>query len=145
MAEYKSDIIELNGSAEKAFATLSNPENLKKLLDKAPKDRIPADKLEMLEKLEITPDSITVPGGPMGAVTLEVTERREPEYIEMKAAQLPVDVKLALHIEPVDSSSSRGVLVINAAIPPMLVPMASGMLKKVLDQCATMLSYVNFA
>ncbi len=144
MSEYKSNPIQLKGSAEQTFDTLSNLENLKALLEKAPKDRIPADKLEMLEKLEITPDSITVPGGPMGAVTLEVSERRRPEYIELKAAHLPVDVKLGLEIEPVSDSEARGTMVINAAIPPMLAPMVSGSLKKILEQCATILGYVNF-
>lgn len=145
MAEYKSDKVTLRGSAHEVYARLSNLENLRDLIAKAPVDKLPEDKLRQLQSLEITPDSITVPGGPMGAVTLNVTRRVEPELIELKADRLPIDVSLSLRISPVSESSCEAQAVIDAAIPAMLKPMVSGPIKQMLGQVSGLLSSVNFA
>ncbi len=74
MAIYNSSEVSLHAPAESVFSKLSNLENLRTLLDKVPAEQIPADKREMFDSITITPDAITVPGGPVGALTFRVIE-----------------------------------------------------------------------
>ena len=95
MATFNSEEVSLNAPAEAVFAKLSNLENLRSLLDKVPADQIPADKMEMFNSITITPDSITVPGGPVGALTFKVKEKINPSLIKLEGEGAPVPLSLA--------------------------------------------------
>ncbi len=75
MATYNSEEISLMAPAGAVYSKLSNLDNLRSLLEKVPADKIPADKLEMFNSISVTPDSVTVPGGPVGALTFRMKEK----------------------------------------------------------------------
>lgn len=145
MATFNSEEVSLNAPAEAVFAKLSNLENLRSLLDKVPADQIPADKLEMFNSITITPDSITVPGGPVGALTFKVKEKINPSLIKLEGEGAPVPLSLAMHISPLGADASSAKVVIDIAIPAMLKPMVSGPIQKMADQFSQILRAIPFS
>lgn len=145
MANYRSGDILLNGSAEEVYSKLSNLENLKSLLEKVPADRLPEDQRRALESLEVTQDSITFPGGPVGSLTLKMTEKVAPEFIKLEAENSPVPLSLSMHIIKEGATQSKGYVDIDVAIPAMLKPMVGGQIQKMADQFGDMLKTMTFA
>lgn len=144
MADYKSQEIRLGVSAESVYDKLSDLNNLQSFLDKIPKDKIPADKLEQFKNLTITSDSISIQGGPTGSVTLEVVERIRPTLIKLKAANIPLDLTLSLAISTTSETECTTQVIINADIPAILKPMVGGPLQQIADQFASVLSAIPF-
>ena len=144
MATFKSKDVELKGSAETVFDTLSKPGNLRNLLGRVPVEDIPADKREMLEQIEITDDSISFPAGPAGNLTLKVSKIERPTLIEMEGAGAPVRLALILRIRPTGAETSEGRVEIEIDVPMMFRPMISGPLQQLVDQFAQVLSSVPF-
>lgn len=142
--EYKSAPVTLAAPIDKVYDRFSNLENLKTLIENAPADRIPADKLEQLRGMEVTPDSITVKGGPTGSVTLHVTERREPTLIALRPQGIPIDMQMQLRFTPQTSETTDAVAAITADIPMMLRPMVKGPLQQIVDQFAAMMAAIPF-
>lgn len=145
MAKYNSSEETLHASAEAVFSKLSNLENLRSLLDRVPADKIPEDKKAMFESITITPDSITVPGGPVGAMTFRVTEKVEPTLIALSGEGSPVPLSLAMHITPETESSCKAKVEIDIEIPAMLKPMIGGHIQKMADQFGEVLKAIPFA
>ena len=144
MTEFKSEQVSLAAPIEKVYGRFSNLENLKTLIDNAPADRIPADKLEQLKQMEVTPDSITLSGGPTGTITMRVCERREPELVALRPEGLPLQMQLELRFTPLSPDSTGAVAAITADLPAMMRPMVKGPLQKVVDQFAEMMASIPF-
>lgn len=142
--EYKSKPVDLAAPISTVYSRFSNPENLRSLIENAPADRIPADKLEQLKQLEVTEDSITVNGGPTGAITMRVSERVEPTLIALRPDGVPIDLQLELRLTELTPDTTQATAAIVADIPMMMRPMLKGPLQKVVDQFATMLAAIPF-
>lgn len=145
MAEFKSEEVRMKASAEKVFEKLSNPMNLKSLLDKVPSEAIPEDKRAAFDQIELTEDSITIPGGPVGAVTLRRGSCVEPTLVKFVGEGTPVELSLALRIVPESEESCMAQTVIDIAIPAMLRPMVAGPLQKMADQFTSVLRAIPFS
>ncbi len=143
-SEFKSREVTLQAPIERIYSRMSNPENLRTLLENAPEDRIPADKLEQLKKIIITPDSITLPGGPTGAVTLRLDHCEEPTLVRLKAADLPLDIILELHLKALSPESTEAQCIIKADVPMMLRPMVKGPLQQVADKVVELMAGIPF-
>lgn len=139
MATYKSDTVSVAVSAETLFSKLSNLENLNSILNDIPRDQIPVDQLAMLEKVNVSADTISFPGGPAGDVTLKLTRVQEPTSICLEGQGTPVPMSLALNINPLNADNCEAYVQIDIQIPMMLKPMVSGPLQKMADQFAQML------
>ena len=145
MSIYSSKNITLNASAESVFDKLSNLENLQGLLNQVPADRIPEDKRQMFENIKITPDTIEVPGGPMGSLTFRVTERKAPSLIKLEGEGIPIQMALVLNVKPVSAFSSSANVDIDINLPAMLKPMIGGQIQKIADQFGDVLGAIPFA
>lgn len=147
MATYNSEEISLMAPAGAVYSKLSNLDNLRSLLEKVPADKIPVDKLEMFNSISVTPDSVTVPGGPVGALTFRMKEKVEPTLIKLAGEGLPpgIALSLSLHITPEGESTSKAKVTIDISIPAMLKPMVSGPLQKMADQFGQVLRAIPFA
>ena len=144
MTTYSSGKVNFPASAQTVYDKLSNLENLKNLLDKVPADKVPEDKRQMFENLKITPDTIEVPGGPMGNLTLRLTEKVAPTLIKLQGEGIPIALSLDMHIEPVSENSSSAKVDINIDIPAMLKPMVGGQIQKMADQFGNVLGSIPF-
>ena len=145
MAIYKSGEVTLQASAEDVFNKLSNLENLSSLIASIPEDKIPADQKKALESLTITEDSISFPGGPVGSLTLKMTERKAPNLIKLEGVGSPVPLSMTMHISPEGAFSSKGQVDIDIQIPALLKPMVGGQIQKIADQFGDMLKSIPFA
>ena len=144
MTTIKSEKKIIDASQQRVFDKLSNLENLKSLLEMVPKDRIPEDKREMLEQLQITSDTITIPAGPVGAITLRIADRLPYSLISMTGEGSPVPMGMQLEIEPKGDERCEAQVAVNLEIPAMLKPMVSGPLKKIVDQFCNVLGAIPF-
>ena len=144
MAKYSSGNVTLNAPAEKVYEKLTNLENLRSLLDKVPADKIPEDKRQMFDNLEITPDTLSVPG-PMGKLTFRVTERKAPNLVKLKGEGIPMAMDLVLHVEPLTAESSQAKVDLDIDIPMMLRPMIGGQIQKIANQFGDVLGSIPFA
>lgn len=145
MAIYSSGEVNLNASAPNVFDKLSNLENLQGMLDKVPADRIPEDKRQMFENIRITPDTIEVPGGPMGNLVFRVTERIAPSLIKLKGEGIPIEMALILHLTPISDLSSSAKVDVDINLPAMLKPMVGGQIQKIANQFGEVLGAIPFA
>lgn len=144
MAVFKSEEKILEYPAEKVFDKVNDLEGLGKLLADLPADRIPEDKREMLQGLKVTSDSISIPAGPVGAITLVKSRSERPEFIEMVGSGSPVPLALSLRIRPLEGNRSAVVAEIDLNIPPLLKPMVSGPIQKMISQFGDVLGAFNF-
>ena len=144
MTTIKSEKKSVNASAQKVFDKLSDLDNLKPLLQQVPADRIPADKREMFENLRITADTISIPAGPVGEITLRITDRLPYSLIRLSGEGTPVPLHMQLEIEPKGEESCDVEVSVNLEIPAMLKPMVAGPLKKIVDQFVQVLGMIPF-
>lgn len=144
MATYKSEDVTLGASAATVFHKLDNLQGLGDMIRNAPADQIPADKRDMLEKIEVTADTISFPGGPLGAIRLRKTQSVEPSLIRLEGEGTPVPMSLSLHILPQGDVTSTASVEIDLQIPAMLKPMVNGPLQKMTAEFANMLRAVPF-
>lgn len=144
MTTVKSEKKIIAAPAEKVFDKLSNLDNLKPLLERIPRDNIPQDKLEMFENLKVTADTITIPAGPVGAITLRVTDRLPYSLIRLDGEGTPVPLNMQLEIGSRGENECEVQIAIHIDIPVMLKPMISGPLKKIVDQFSQVLGAIPF-
>ena len=144
MATYSSEEVTIGAPAEKVFSRLDNLQGLGDMIKNAPADQIPEDKRALLEQIEVTGDTIKIPGGPMGAITLRKTQSVSPSLIRLEGQGTPVPMSLALHIVPAGEQACTASVEVDLQIPAMLKPMVSGPLKKMTSEFANMLRAVPF-
>lgn len=145
MATYKSEAIGLAYPAEAVFNKLSNLEGLGNLLRNIPEDKIPAEQRAQLEQVQVTRDTISFPGGPVGNLTLRLDEVKTPTLITLVGQGTPVPLNMSMHIIPLTPDTSEAYVEIDLQIPAMLKPMINGPMQKMTGQFAQMLRQVPFS
>ncbi|MDE6218667.1 MAG: hypothetical protein K2F64_06650 [Muribaculaceae bacterium] len=144
MANYKSKDVSLNYSAEVVFNKLSNLESLKEVLANVPREKVKPEDLAMLDQIEVTPDTISFPAGPVGSLTLRMTRKEAPVLLRLEGENSPVPMSLEMNITPEGENHCSARVVIDLQIPKMLAPMVSGPLNKMTEQFADMLAMIPF-
>lgn len=145
MTKYSSPEVTLQAPADVVFNKLSNLENLRSMLDKVPADRIPEDKRQMFDNIKITPDTIEVPGAPMGSLIFRMVEKKEPDMIKLQGEGMPIAMSLTMHIKPEGATTSKGHVDFDIDIPMMLRPMVGGQIQKIADQFGDVLAAIPFS
>lgn len=143
MATYSSGMIDILSPAENVYQRLSDPENLRNLIAEAPADALSAEQKQQLDQIQLSHDSITIPGGPVGSIELRVTERREPELIRLEGVGTPVPLSLEMKIVPLSPESCQAEVTVNLQIPAMLKPMVNGPMQKMVNQFGTLLRHLS--
>lgn len=144
MTTVKSDRIQIAAPAERVYEKLTNLENLRPLLENVPRENIPEDKRELFDNLKITSDSITIPAGPVGEITLRMADCMPYSLIQLVGESAPVPMMMTLEIDEKDAEACEVQVGISLDIPVMLKPMVSGPLRKIVDQFAKVLGAINF-
>lgn len=144
MTTIRSEKTTISAPAEKVFDKLSNLENLKPLLERVPREQIPEDKREIFDRMSITADTITLPAGPVGELTLRMTDRMPYSLIRLAGEGTPVPMSISMELEEKGHQQCEAVVVAALDIPIMLKPMVSGPLRKIVDQFAQVLGAINF-
>ena len=148
-----SSVKNISAPVERVYATLSNLENLRPLIERAQNDEGLREKmrqagqgnaLKQLKDIEITADSIAIPTPMFGTISMHIIEREEGKCIKFETQQSPVKANLWIQTLPVSSDQSKMKLTIDADIPFMLKAMVGGKLKDGVEKIADALAMINY-
>jgi len=135
MAEtkYESKVCSIPNSAENVYKVLSNLENLDRV-----KDMIPQDKVQ---ELEVSADSIRMKVDGLGQkITISIVERIENDTIKFGAEGIPMQANFWIQLKELAPLDTRIKLTIKADIPFMFKMMLDKKMQQGLDQAADMLA-----
>lgn len=125
--------------ASTVFEKYSDLEGLGELLKNVPEGYASADQMQMLSQIRVTSDTIVIPGGPVGEITLRVVERQAPTLIRLEGVGTPVPLGMSLHIVPLTPETCETYVQIDLQIPAIMKPMVNGPMQKMVDQFGQMM------
>ena len=136
MAEYKSSPVAVGKSAETIYDKLTDLAGLEEAIRNIPQDKVPDDKRELLDNIRVDEDTLVIPGGPTGNVTLVKADCVRPTLVSYEGVGTPVPVMLSAHNAPTGPESSEITVEASLQVPAMLKPMLNGPMQKLVDQIA---------
>lgn len=136
MSTFESSVKEIPYSQQKVYNSLSDLNNLEKV-----KDRIPQDKVK---NLIFDQDSVSISVSPVGDIKIHIIEREEPKCIKFETEKSPVPFFLWIQILPVSEDSCKIKLTLKAELNPFIKGMVSGPLKDGLEKVAEALALVHY-
>ena len=137
-SKYESKITSAACSAAQVYRVLSNMENLNRVKDMIPKDKI--------QEMEIEPDRVRLKvDGLAQKITIAIVDRMENDTIEFGAEGIPMQANFWIQMKEVSPVDTRLKLTIKADIPFMFKMMLEKKLQTGLDQAAEMLAQFPYA
>ncbi len=136
MTKFESSVRQIDAPQQKIYDTLSNLENLEKV-----RDRIPEDKID---DISFDNDSISVRVNPVGMVKFKIIEREEPKTIKFEAEGSPVPVNFWIQILPVEETTAKMKLTIKADIPFFMKGMVQKPLEQGIEKIADILQMIKY-
>ena len=133
---FESTIRQIMAPQETVYATLSNLENLEKV-----RDRIPQDKVS---RFSFDRDHVSVSVPPIGSVTMVVVDRDEPKTIKFAADQSPVPFNFWIQLLPVNAASCKMKLTIKADVNPLIKSMVKRPLEEGIEKIADALQSYDY-
>lgn len=131
----ESSIRQINYPQQSVYDLLSNLENIEKVRDKMPEDKV--------ENLEFDHDSISIKTQ-LGTVKLVIVNREEPKMIKFETAESPLPFNFWIQILPVTESTSKMKLTIKADINPFMAGMVKKPLQEGIEKIADALQLINY-
>ncbi len=137
-SKYESKITSAACSAAQVYRVLSNMENLNRVKDMIPKDKI--------QEMEIEPDRVRLKvDGLAQKITIAIVDRIENDTIKFGAEGIPMQANFWIQMKEVSPVDTRLKLTIKADIPFMFKMMIEKKLQTGLDQAAEMLAQFPYA
>ena len=137
-SKYESKITSAACSAAQVYRVLSNMENLNRVKDMIPKDKI--------QEMEVEPDRVRLKvDGLAQKITIAIVDRIENDTIKFGAEGIPMQANFWIQMKEVSPVDTRLKLTIKADIPFMFKMMLEKKLQTGLDQAAEMLAQFPYA
>jgi len=136
LTTFESTVRQIMAPQQSVYDMLSNLENIEKV-----RDRLPADKIE---SLSFDRDSVSISVPPVGAVTMKVVDREEPKTIKFEAANSPVPFNLWIQLVPVTDDSCKMKLTIKAELNIFIKGMVQKPLQEGLERMADVLQNIPY-
>lgn len=136
MAKFESSIKQVAASQQTVYNTISDLNNLERLRERIPQDNI--------SDFSFNSDSLTVSAPMVGQISLQIVDRDEPKCVKYGSTQSPVPFNVWIQVLPVDESSSKLKVTLDADIPFMLKAMVSGPLQQGVDKIAEVLTMIPY-
>lgn len=137
MARYESSVKQLPHPQSAVYAGLSDLANLEKVRDKIPEDRV--------RDFDFTSDTVSLSIDPVGKIALRIVERDEPKCVKFETEQSPLPFKLWIQILPVDESSSKMKLTVEAEVNPFIKMMVDKPLREGIEKIADALAMIPYS
>ena len=132
-SKYESKITSAPCSAQQIYRVLSNLQNLERVKDLIPKDKI--------QEMEIEPDRVRMKvDGLAQKITIAIVDRIENDTVKFGAEGIPMDANFWIQMKEVSPTDTRLKLTVKADIPFMFKFMVEKKLQAGLDQAADMLA-----
>lgn len=136
--KYESKITSANCSAQQIYRVISNLQNLERVRDKIPQDKI--------QEMEIEPDCIRLKvDGLAQIITIAIVDKIENDTVKFGAEGVPMDANFWIQLKEVSPVDTRIKLTLKADIPMMFKMMIGSKIQTGLDQAAEMLSQFPYA
>lgn len=161
MTKYESQIKVIQAPVERVYATLSNLENLRPIIQAAQDNDMLRQQMEqagqdpsVLDKLkdvQLTEDYIGIPAPMVGEISMRIIEREENKTIKFVTDQSPVEANMWIQVLP--TTAAAGVpaepatkmrLTLKADLNPMIKMMVGSKLKDGIDKFADMLAMIKY-
>ena len=137
-SKYESKVTSSRCSAEQIYRVLSNLENLERVKDMIPKDKV--------QEMEIERDRVRLKvDGLAQKITIAIVDRIENDTIKFGAEGIPMDANFWIQMKEVSPTDTRLKLTVKADIPFMFKMMIEKKLQTGLDQAAEMLAQFPYA
>ena len=133
---FESTVRQIMAPQQRVYDMLSNLENIEKVRDKLPADKI--------DNLSFDKDSVTVSVPPVGAVTMCVVDREEPKTIKFEAQNSPVPFNFWIQLLPVSEESCKMKLTIKAELNIFIKGMVQKPLQEGIEKIADVLQVINY-
>ena len=138
MDKYESKITSAPCSAEQIYRVLSNMENLERVRDMIPQDKI--------QEMEIEPDRVRMKVDGLGQkISIAIVDRIENDTIKFGAEGIPLEANFWIQLKQISPVDTRIKLTVKADIPMMFKFMIKNKLQEGLDQAADMLAQFPYA
>ena len=158
MTKFESNIKQVHSPQAAVYKKLADLNNLagikEKINDPAfieqlrASGQVPEDKLgqiqEMASQMEFTTDTVSIPGTPIGAVTLRVVERDEPKCVKFEVQGAPLQANLWIQILPTSPYESKMKCTIGAELNFLMRQMAKKPLQEGVEKRADMLAMIPY-
>ena len=105
------------------------------------KAQIPDDKLK---DLTFDKDTISISVSPIGQISMRIIERDEPKTIKFASENSPLAFNFWIQLLPVDDTSSKIKLTIDADIPFFAKGMVAGPLQEGVEKIADALAMIPY-
>ncbi len=136
--KYESSIRSIPASAEQVYKVLSNFNNLERV-----KDLIPQDKIQ---EIEISEDYIRAKVDGLGQkITIRIVDKIENSTIKLGAENIPVGGNFWVQLKEVNPTDTRIKLTLKAELPMMFKMMLDKKIKTSIEQAAEMLTKFPYA
>ena len=137
-SKYESKITSAPCSAQQIYRVLSNLQNLERVKDLIPKDKV--------QEMDIEPDRVRFKvDGLAQKITIAIVDRIENDTIKFGAEGIPMDANFWIQMKEVSPTDTRLKLTVKADIPFMFKFMVEKKLQTGLDQAAEMLARFPYA
>lgn len=137
-SKYESKITSAPCSAQQIYRVLSNMENLERVREFIPQDKV--------QEMEIEPDRVRMKVDGLGQkITIAIVDRIENATIKFGAEGIPMQANFWIQLKEVSPTDTRIKLTVKADIPMMFKFMVDKKLKTGLDQAADMLAQFPYA
>ena len=136
--KYESKITSAPCSAEQIYRVLSNMENLERVRDMIPQDKV--------QEMEIEPERVRMKVDGLGQkITIAIVDRIENDTIKFGAEGIPMQANFWIQLRELSPFDTRIKLTIKADIPMMFKFMLDKKMQEGLDQAADMLARFPYA
>lgn len=137
-SKYESKITSAPCSAQQIYRVLSNMENLERVREFIPQDKV--------QEMEIEPDRVRMKVDGLGQkITIAIVDRIENDTIKFGAEGIPMQANFWIQLKEVSPADTRIKLTVKADIPMMFKFMVDKKLKTGLDQAADMLAQFPYS
>ena len=136
--KYESKITSAPCSAQQIYRIMSNLQNLERVRDMIPKDKI--------QEMEIETDRVRLKvDGLAQKITIAIVDRIENDTVKFGAEGIPMDANFWIQLKELAPNDTRIKLTVKADIPMMFKMMIGKKLQDGLDQAADMLAQFPYS
>ncbi len=136
MTEFVSSVKKIPYNSEKVFIKLSDFNNLEKL-----KERLPEDKIK---DLVFDKDTCSFKAEHVGVITVRIVEREPNKTIKIESEKSPVPFTCWIQLKEMDTEDTRIRLTVKSDIPFIFKAMVSKPLEDGIEKVAEILSMLEY-
>ena len=137
-SKYEGKITSAPCSAAQIYRVLSNMENLERVREFIPQDKV--------QEMEVSADRVRLKvDGSAQKITIAIVDRIENDTVKFGAEGIPMDANFWIQLKEVSPVDTRIKLTVKADIPFMFKMMVDKKLQQGLDQAAEMLAQFPYS